>query len=142
MDLIGWENGVGAERPLASRLHDVHEIAVQADWVAESWHGSWTDELLESAVQIVWLDLPWKIARWRILMRHMRASLAGTNKHRGLLKLYHFMAYAKDYYTNTQPDQSTRLLVTKALHPYEQKVVHCQCPEDVEAFFSSLVAQK
>lgn len=140
--MIGWENGVGAERPLDVRLQNVHEIAIQADWVAESWHGEWTNELLQSAGQLVWLDLPWRIAGWRILMRHMGASLAGTNKHRGLLKLYHFMLYARDYYTSTQTDENTRLTVAKELHPYQQKVVHCQRPADVEAFFSSLVAQK
>ena len=32
LDLIGWEKGVGAERPSEVRLREVHEIALQADW--------------------------------------------------------------------------------------------------------------
>lgn len=138
LDLIGWENGAGAERPLEVRLHDVHEIAIQPDWVAEGGHSPWRDELLQNAEQIVWLDLAWNIARRRILTRHMRLSWAGTNKHRGLLKLYHFMGYAKVFYTSTQPDQNTRLTEAKALQAYMDKVVHCQRPADVEAFFSGI----
>ena len=35
-------------------------------------------ELLEAADIIVFLDLPWRVAYWRIITRHLRASLAGT----------------------------------------------------------------
>ena len=49
MDLIGWENGVGAERPLEVRLRDVHEIAIQANWVVEGGHSPWRNELLQGA---------------------------------------------------------------------------------------------
>lgn len=138
LDLIGWENGVGAERPVDVRLRDVHEIALQADWVAEGGHDPWRNELLQHAETIVWLDLSWNIARWRILTRHMRASWIGTNKHHGLRKLYRFMGYAKAYYTSTQPEQMTRLTEAKALQSYRDKVVHCQRPAEVETFFSRL----
>lgn len=141
MDLIGWENGVGVERSLEVRLHDVHEIVIQADWVAEGGHTPWRDELLQNAEQIVWLDLSWNIASWRILTRHLRASWAGTNRHPGLLKLYRFMRYARAFYTSTQPDQETRLTEAKELQPYMHKVVHCQHPVDVKAFFSRLIAR-
>jgi shikimate kinase len=137
MDLIGWENGVGVERPLEVTVREVHEIAIQADWVAEGGHRPWIDELLQSAEQIVWLDLSWNVARWRLLTRHMRASLAGTNKHRGLLKLYHFMRYAKVFYTSTQPGEGTRLTDAKELQPYMHKIVHCRRPAEVEAFRTS-----
>jgi len=140
MDLIGWENGVGAERPLEVCLREVHEIAIQADWVTEGGHRPWIDELLQSAEQIVWLDLSWNIARWRLVTRHLRASLAGTNKHRGLLKLYHFMRHAKEYYMSTQPDPETRLMEANDLQPYRHKIVHCRRPPEVEAFCLRLMA--
>jgi shikimate kinase len=140
LDLIGWEKGVGAERPSEVRLREVHEIALQADWVAEGGHSPWRNELLQRAEQIVWLDLSWNIARWRILTRHAHASLAGTNKHHGLLKLSRFMSNAKAFYTSTQPDQMTRLTEAQALQPYQDKVVHCQCSTDVETFFLRLMA--
>lgn len=138
LDLVGWENGVGAPRPLEVCLHDIHEIAMQADWVAEGGHKPWINELLQSAEQIVWLDMPWRIAGWRILTRHMHASLAGKNKHRGLLKLYRFMSYAKTFYTSTSPEQNTRLTEGKEWQSYGEKLVHCQTPTQVEAFVSHL----
>lgn len=141
MDLIGWENGAGAERPIEVCLREVHEIAVLDNWMAEGGLHLWTEELLQCAEQIVWLDLSWSIARWRIVTRHLRASLAGTNKHRGLLKLYRFMHYAKEFYTSTQPNEGTRLAVAKKLQPYRQKLVHCRYPADVEAFFSRMIEQ-
>ena len=142
MDLIGWEKGAGAQRPLEARLREVHEIATQTSWVTEGWFKPWTDELLDSAEQIVWLDLPWHIARWRILKRHFLASLAGTNKHRGLLKLYHFLGYAKEYYAGALSDQDSSLIITKELQPYLHKTVHCQRPGEIEAFFSGLTASR
>jgi hypothetical protein len=138
MDLIGWENGVGAQRPLELCMQEVHEIAIQTGWVAEGGHRPWIDELLQRAELIVWLDLSWTIARWRLLTRHLRASLAGTNKHRGLIKLYHFIRHAKVFYTSTQPNRGTRLMEAKELQPYMQKTVHCQCPSEVEACFLTL----
>ena len=142
MDLVGWENGAGAERPMDVRLRNVHEIALLQDWVAEGWFPGWTDELQEEADQIVWLDLPWSIARWRIITRHMRASLAGTNKHRGLLKLYRFLRAARKFYTSQPPGHNTREEAAKDLQPYQSKVVHCQRPADVSAFLAQLMAQK
>ncbi len=139
MDLVGWENGVGAERSLEVRLRDVHEISLQADWVTEGGHSPWIDELLQCAEQIVWLDLSWNIAGWRILTRHLRASWAGTNRHPGLLKQYRFMRYARAFYTSTQADQGTRLAEAKELQPYMHKVVQCQHPADVAAFFSRTI---
>lgn len=142
IDLVGWENGAGAERPMDVRLRDVHEIAIQPDWVAEGWFPVWTDELQAAADQIVWLDLPWSIARWRIITRHMRASLTGTNKHRGLLKLYRFLGDAREFYTNQPPGQHSRAVAAKELQPYQSKVVHCRRPVDVDAFLAQLMVQK
>lgn len=137
MDQIGWENGFGAFRAEEVRLHEVQEIAQQDDWVAEGWFSPWTDALAQRAEQIVWLDLPWRVARWRIISRHMRASLAGTNKHRGLRKLYQFLVYAKHYYTH---EEGTRAQLAKELQPFMPRVVQCRRPAEVEAWFARLSA--
>lgn len=135
LDTVGWEGGFGAARPLEARLNDIHLIAIQPDWISEGSFLGWTEELLQTADQIVWLDLPWRIACWRILTRHIKASLAGTNRHPGLLKLYRFLGDSRKYYTNTHSSATyTRLSTRKALAPYMRKVVHCQRPADVKAF--------
>lgn len=91
LDEIAYEGGAGAKRSLDARLADVQQIAAQPGWVTEGAYLWWTDDLFRAADAIVWLDLPWRIAAWRVLLRHMRASLAGTNRHRGLRKLLHFL---------------------------------------------------
>lgn len=47
IDVVGWENGHGALRPLDVRLRDIHAIAIQPSWVTDNFFASWTDELLE-----------------------------------------------------------------------------------------------
>lgn len=143
MDVIGWENGSGAQRPLEMRLADIHHIAVQPAWSCEGgpcWN--WAEELYRAADYIVWLDLPWRIAGWRIIMRHMRASLAGTNRHRGLRKLWRFVLYARSFYLGKDPAFENRMRVSQGLQPYMEKVVHCQRPAEVEEIFARIVVEE
>jgi adenylate kinase family enzyme len=141
VDVVGWENGHGALRPLEVRLRDIHAIAIQPSWVTDNFFVGWTDELLEAADIIVFLDLPWRVACWRIITRHLHASLAGTNRHKGLLKLYRFLGYAKKYYTSTDEAEWTRAVELRYLQTYNNKVIRCRKPSDVEAFFCQVTAQ-
>ena len=134
MDVIGWEGGAGAARPLEARLADVSRIAAQPGWVTEGSFIGWTDELLRAADTIVWLDLPWRIAAWRVLIRHMRASLAGTNRHRGLLKLWRFLGDVWQYYHSKDPADEGVVRIAAHLEPYMHKVVRCRRPSQVAAF--------
>ena len=139
LDTIGWEGGVGAERPLEARLHNIHQIAARPDWVVEGAFIGWTDELLRTADCIVWLDLPWRIAAWRIVIRHMRASLAGTNRHRGLLKLLRFLGHSRVYYFSKDPAiGDSRMITANHLAAYRDKLIRCRHPSEVEAFFKGL----
>jgi hypothetical protein len=139
LDTIGWEGGVGAERPLEIRLRDINQIAAQPDWVVEGAFIGWTDELLHSADHIVWLDLPWRIAAWRIIIRHMRASLAGINRHRGFLKLLRFLGHSRVYYFSKDPAIGhSHMIAANHLTAYKDKVVCCRRPSDVEAFLKRL----
>jgi len=139
LDTIGWEGGVGAERPLEARLQDIHQIAVQPDWVVDGAFIGWTDELLRTADCIVWLDLPWRIAAWRIVIRHMRASLAGTNRHRGFLKLLRFLGHSRVYYFSKDPAIGhSRMIAANHLAAYRDKLIRCRRPAEVEAFFKRL----
>ncbi|MFL5624522.1 MAG: hypothetical protein ACJ788_02895 [Ktedonobacteraceae bacterium] len=141
LDTIGWEGGFGVERSLEVRLADISRIAAQPEWVTEGAFLEWTNELFRNAEVIVWLDLPWRIAGWRIISRHARASLAGTNRHRGLIKLYRFLGYSKKYYKSLA-DEHTRAAVARYIAPYTDKLVHCRRPSEVQAFLNSILAQE
>jgi len=145
LDAIAYEDGAGPKRSLDLRRVDVHRIAVQSAWASEGGFLWWVDELLQAADAIVWLDLPWHIAARRALIRHMRASLAGTNKHRGLRKLLRFVRWTRRYYTSapvpTAPDDDaamSRAATQEALRPHMHKVVHCRRPSEVKAVLKAL----
>ncbi len=142
MDVIGWENGSGPRRPLEVRLADIHRIASQSPWICEGGpYWDWAEELYQAADHIVWLDLPWRIAGWRIISRHIRASLAGTNRHRGLLKLWRFVLYARGFYLGKDPALENSMQIFHRLQPYMDKVTRCRRPAKVEELFLRLITE-
>lgn len=151
LDEIGYEGGFGAPRPLHVRLTDLKRIAAQPTWVTEGGFILWIDELLRMADTIVWLDLPWRIRRWRVITRHLKADLARSNRHSGYLNLYRFYMTARKYernpiiYTLQPPDigdYSSRATVVHYLEQYKNKVVHCRTPADVAAFEATLIPEE
>jgi adenylate kinase family enzyme len=96
LDSIGYKNGAGAKHPLSDKVADVSAIAERDAWITEGIFLWWTDELLRKADVIVWLDISWRVAAWRIVRRHAMASLSGTNRHRGLRRLWRFLLAARD----------------------------------------------
>ena len=144
-DGVGYEEGVGDRRPLEVRLADVNAIAVRHDWVTEGVFLGWTDELLRAADVILWLDVPWRVAAWRIVTRHVRAGLAGTNRHPGTLRLLRFLRIARRYYRDPEeavvPDNdgnNSRASISRHLERFAGKVVRCKTTDDVEAFVFGL----
>ncbi len=131
LDAIGYMGGAGQKRPLADKLVDVQGIAEQPIWVSEGIFLWWTDALLDQADCIVWLDPPWRVACWRILARHMNASMRRTNKHKGLKRLWHFLLGARCYYVGPirQPASLdddgavSRAATVLVLNHYGEKVV-------------------
>lgn len=147
LDVIGYEGGAGAKRPLDLRLADVHSIVTQTTWVTDGIFLWWTDELLKAADVIIWLDIPWRVATWRIVTRNLRATLAGTNPHPGFRKLMRLLWWNKKYYTANTPVKQTspddddainRASTAKGLAPYANKTVQCRHPSDVETFLISV----
>ena len=148
LDEVGYEDGVGGRRPLEVRLADVSAIAARSDWVTEGIFLGWTDELLRTANVILWLDVPWRVAAWRIVTRHVRASLAGTNRHPGSLKLLRFLRIARKYYREPEaqavvPDndgKNSRASTSCHLEQFAGKIVRCRTADDVAAFVADLTS--
>src|SRR5918995_4860045 len=80
MDLVEFDLDTGRERPLDDKLDRVRAIAAGDVWVTEGTMLGWTDPLLRAADLVVWLDVPWAVAVWRMLVRHARAELSGKNR--------------------------------------------------------------
>ncbi len=149
LDVVGYENGSGAKRPLNLRLADLSRISGQDRWVTEGVFLWWNEQLFTSADLIVWLDLPWWVTVWRIIARHVRAELAGNNRHSGWMKLVRFAFYCRHYYIGrrptipTDPNQDgpvTRVTVAEYIAPHAHKLVHCRSQRDIDRFLTELEA--
>jgi len=144
LDVIGYAGGAGPKRPLDVRLTDVRLIAAQPAWITEGSFLWWTEELMERADVIVWLDVSWRLAAWRIIRRHVFASLARTNRHWGIGRLLSFLRSARRYYVGsarspTGPDDDnavTAAATAQALATFDAKVVRCRRDADVDAFIA------
>lgn len=140
LDHIGYTHH--SKRSLEERLHDVRQIAAQPSWVSEGAYLWWTDDLLQNADTIVWLDLHWTLCYQRIVLRHIRADLARTNTHPGFVKMLRFAGGKRQYYLNPVPSVPTdpnddnamnRAAVAQVLQAYSGKTVRCRRPADVAA---------
>jgi thymidylate kinase len=95
LDKLGWKNGT---RP-AAYIEDAFAIAEQPGWVTEGIFLIWTDPLLYQADYIVWLEVSWPVAAWRIIRRHISKSLRGINPYPTKL-LLPFLKDTRLYYLN------------------------------------------
>jgi hypothetical protein len=68
------------------------------EWIVEGAHLWGMDRFVQSADEVLWLDLRMQVTIPRILLRHLRLSLRGTNRHPGIRNLARFAASQPDYY--------------------------------------------
>ncbi|GHO89215.1 hypothetical protein [Dictyobacter formicarum] len=76
LDKLGWKHGMG---PLALYVEEALTIIEQPGWVTEGIYLFWTDPFMHEADYIVMIDIPWSVAVWRVLRRHVVKTLNGTN---------------------------------------------------------------
>jgi hypothetical protein len=115
------------------------ERARGSQWVIEGIFVWGTAVWLECADLIVWLDLPWRVARRRILTRHLRLTVAGANPHRGWGLLWQFVHSQRRYYTAPAREPAgpadwgaiTRAVTVGLVRGHEAKVVVLRSPREV-----------
>lgn len=134
---FGFDTDVRADR---------RDLAGRDRWIIEGIFLFGIEPLLDRADLIVWLDLPLRIARRRIIVRHFWLSLLRSNRHRGLRLLWRFVGGLPGYYTEPprEPravddwDAITRALTVERLEPHMEKVIHLRTPAAVRQFRASL----
>jgi hypothetical protein len=146
-DLDSVAYAAGAKRPLDERRADLSDIILRGGWITEGIYLWWVDDLLRSADSIVWLDISWRTAAWRIVLRHIRASLAGTNPHPGIPRLIRFLRSSRRYYLDasllppTAPDDDgavSRARTATELGCYAGKLVRCRTSAAAARFLLSV----
>ena len=147
LDAVAYERGAGRKRDLASRRADAERIAHTFGWVTEGIYLWWCRPLAENADRIVWLDVPWRTAVYRILRRHIALSLAGTNRHPGLTRLARFAWSTRHYYLSPpapRADDDDDGAITRAataiwLRSYAGKVTRCPAGCDVDRLLAPVL---
>lgn len=149
LDLVAYEGGYGngRKRMLNERRAELKTILARPSWITEGFFIWWIDDLLEAADVIVWLDLPWHMSMFRLVMRHIRLSEAGENRYPGLWRFTKFFASWWPYYLERQiriPNALdddygvNRATVANYLAPYMEKVIQYRRPEDVDRFLAQI----
>lgn len=147
LDTFGYRGGAGERVPLHERLQLVASVASGPSWVTEGMFLWWIDELLKRADLIVWLDLPWRTATFRLMKRYMRDQLSGEDRHGGwIFKVRYLWAIRGDYFQGilefprTLDDDYALSRPTTANHllSFKTKVAWCRSPIDVENLFRYL----
>ena len=117
----------------------VAEITARDTWIAEGAYLGWVEPLLIEADLIVWLDVPWRVASYRIVSRHVRATVARKNRFPGWRRMYRFWRWSRRYYRNSNPPglnswsvPGNRATAVEYLSTYKLKMVTCRTREDVE----------
>jgi hypothetical protein len=64
-------------RPYESRLRLAAAIAEGDAWVADGLYAGWTAPLRDAADTIIWLDVPGRVAAWRVIRRAVTDRLHG-----------------------------------------------------------------
>lgn len=152
LDQIAFTGQDFTERPFSDRVADIARVANRPAWVTEGLFVLWTDELLEKANIIVWLDnVTWERGILRIAHRFVQSALQEAKKRQGLQRFTRFQDYARHvkqfievffssraYYTGraSRPNGriESRLSTETYLTTYNDKVIHCDSDEAVEAF--------
>ena len=125
----------------------VRTIAARPAWITEGNYLWWAEELYATADLVVWLDLPWYVASWRVVLRHARNSLRGTNRHPGFVRLARFLWRYRGYYFSREPDTPTgpdddlsgnRLATAIFLETYARKLIRCRSLHEVDKLIERL----
>lgn len=133
------------------RLRRENRAGVVADrdaWVSEGAYFDWARPLLDRAEMVVWLDLPWSVACYRIFVRYLKAELARENQYPGLRRLGTFWMWSYRYYHDTNSHSlnswgvpRTRSRAVEELSQYEQKLVVCRSKLDVDLRVAELLGK-
>ena len=128
------------EKPIEESSHEIVTKLVALDtWVIEGSYLEWVEPLLRRADLIVWMDIPWRVASYRIIARHFKATIARNNRFPGLLRLYRFWRWSSRYYHDkNQPGFTldgvprTRSTAIGHLAKFDDKLVTASTGRQVE----------
>lgn len=139
--------GHPSEAMLAARRALLDHHLARPGWIVEGAEPVFIDAVAEASDLIVWCDPAFVTAAIRIVRRHLRADLAGTNAFPGYRRLYRFLRSVRQRYREAPEDvgeQWTRTAVARAVERHGAKVIRLtggSPASDLETVLNCLSAQ-
>lgn len=135
--------------PFAEPPEWLHVLAEQDSWVAEGSFLRWTEPILTRANLVIALEVPWAVASYRILSRHIKAELLRNNRFPGWKKLGTFWSWSRRYYQNTNSPGLNPWGVPNTQQEFEvqmkrltQQVLFCRTRAESNKLIRLLLQQK
>lgn len=126
-------------------LGDATQVDPRTRWIVEGATLWDVERFLDEAQLVVWLDLPPFATIPRIVRRHVRLSIGGENRHRGVRLLVRFVRAQPRYYrapprlpTGPLDFSQTRAGTRQVLLPYRDRVVRLGSARAVRRWTSAL----
>jgi adenylate kinase family enzyme len=148
--ILRSEGGYGPKRPLEARQADISSIAAQPAWITEGYQIWWTDQLLDAADVIIWVDVSWWTAAWHIAPRYWKKGMTDADSlptwHK-IARMMHFLYRIRKYYYGktvlernllTDDFKINRITTIQFLAAYTDKLIRYTRPSQVDAFVASL----
>ena len=137
-------------KPVEARRELIGAIVARERWVTEGAYFDWAEPLYPAADLIIHLEVPWRIASYRIIARHLKAELRRDNRFPGWRRLYRFWSWNRLFYLNRREDgldgstgaPMTARSIHALLQPYIQKVRICRSGRDVEPLLRDRASSK
>ncbi|MBI3743440.1 MAG: hypothetical protein HY261_04055 [Chloroflexi bacterium] len=137
LDQIGLDQQKDG-RPTDAMSAEVIRVAALGQWVTEGTYMGWALPLFDRATCVVWLDVAWRTASYRIISRHIKATVARNNRFPGWRRLYEFWRWSSRYYNDRNPPglnmwgvPMTRAEARSLLEPYREKLIICRSRADI-----------
>ena len=145
-------------RPIASRIESLRAAtSSETGWLIEGSFLWWTEEFMEQADVLVWLDISRWLAAWRVAARHVRdyvSDILRAHGFSGRLRaaryphvafICRFMIYTWRYYSAGEPtgrpvdaDDLSRASTALALDRFQGKLIRLGSTSHTTAITSKL----
>ncbi len=136
-----------AGRPFQEMANEAQRIVASDCWVGDGAYFDWTEPLFQNTDLVIWPDLPWRVASYRILSLHIRATIARDNPFPGWRRLWRFWRWSRRYYRD-QVDRGlnqwgtplTRQTAASLLEPYTPELRTCRTKRGIEELLTEMLA--
>jgi len=147
LDWVGFRPD-GTPLPSEEQSAIYLRIADQPGWVVAGNYNDVTAPMCEAAEAIIWLDLPWRVAAWRIVTRYLKAAISGNNAYPGIGSLCRFFWRTRRYYLDiprpwfdSDGSPRTRGAVVRLVAVRWERVIHCRTQAEVDEASAVVVAR-